>query len=477
MTWSLRWALLGLLACLTACAAFEPRSTDGRKSPEPLPDYDSFLTIGYGGTEAEARAEALQKALRLAAGPWSSPKFGIDRSEAVEAGLQDGGAGFVRGVDVRLRGASGPSSFVLAEIEVDRPQLFAALDRVVTGPMIEPAQEIPEPVSWWQSVLAAAKSLFRLSTYTRLLTPAGADEDPEVDQAPDFVPVAAADPRSGAGAFGKGLSHYYVDPFSRPRDYLMADVVEVGMVPGAMDSGLNALGVTVSLTPDPEVINALNGVLRAHGSDLGSVEDPACLAVTPDSSGKKRTYVHRSCRVFTSSYPESVSMLALNFVGDSGVVATLMLADDPFRVGFGERYLEKFETLYVRHSDTEYAAWAWRPDVRRVRGRDSDFHVMPYAILECGEDKIGTCTDWSKRYRVFLGVHGGTEQQIRFVLGNMPTDVLSKTKFVLAEVIEVRKGEIISDMLPPGVRLTPERPPPALSHPLDKGRYSVGRSY
>lgn len=474
---SSRCGLVCLLVLLTACAPFQERSPGPVEPVDPPAEPASFLTMGYGATEIDARAEALKKALWLAAGPWLSPEFGADRADAIETALQDGGAQFIRQVELRLRGQSGPSSFVLAEILVDQESLYQALDLAVTGPVIEPPQPETEPVSWWQSVMAKAKSLFRFSTYTGLSGSGESDEVSEENLAPDFVPVAAADPRSGTGAFGKGLSHYYVDPFSRPRDYLIANVLEAGMVPGALDSGLNALSVTVSLAPHPQVIDALNGVLEAHGLERDRVEDPACLVLVPDSKGEERAHIHRTCRVFTSSYPESISMLALNFVGESGVVATLMLADDPFRFGFGERYLEKFETLYVRHSDVEYAAWAWRPDVRRVRDRDSDYHVMPYATLECGEDKIGICTDWSKRYRIHLGVHGGTEQKIRFVLGNMPTDVLSKTKVVLAEVIEVRKGEIISDMLPPGVRLTPENPPPPLSHPLDKGVYSVGRSY
>lgn len=463
-----------LLVLLAACTSFERRASD---QTDPVPaanETGSFLTIGYGATEAEARAEALGKALYLAAGSWSSPEFGADRGEATHEVLGSGGAKFVRKVAVRLRGVSGPSRFVLAEVGVDQSGLNRALDIAVTGPpKPDPTPEI-EPQSWWQPVVEFARSMFRLSTYTSLFS---SRSDKQAVEAPDFAPIAAADPAGGNAAFAMGLSHYFQDPFSRPRDYLAAEVTQVGMAAGALDSGVNALGISVSLAPHANLIKNLDGFLASHALDPDENQDPRCLVYAPDFRGKKDAHFYPSCRPFTTSYPASVALLGLHFVGNSGVIGTLVLADEPFRVGFGERYLQKFETLYVRHSDAEYAAWAWRPDVRRVRGRDGAVHVMPYATLECGEDKIGTCTDWSKRYKLFLGVHGGKAQQIRFVLDKMPTDVLAKTKMVLAEILEVRDGKVISDMLPPGVRLTPEDPPPPLSHPLDEGIFAVGRSY
>lgn len=467
--------LVSIFLMITGCASLGEPGLRHSENIEPLVETNSFLTIGYGGTEAEARVDALQKALRLSTGPWISPKFGTERTQVINTVLQSGGSEFIRKVDLRLQGVSGPSRFVLAETSLDQESLFKALDRAVTGPESEPAPAEPEPVSWWEGMVGKLKSLFGWSDGKKQAQPAKLSMELENEVAAAFVPVADTDPASGAGAFGRGLLHYYVEPFSRPRDYLMADVIDVGLADGALKSEINALSVEVRLTPHKRVIDGLNGFLQSHAS--GRVDHRRCLAFAPNSDGQQQFYVYRSCRTFTAAYPESTSMLALHFVGASGVIGTMMLADDPFRIGFGERYLQKHETLYVRHSDAEYAAWAWRPDVSRMRGRDSDFHVMPYATLECGEDRIGVCTDWSKRYRLLLGVHGGNEQRIRLTLGDMPTAVMRKTRMVLAEVVEVREGEVISDMLPPGVRLTPEDPPPPLSHPLDEGVFAVGRSY
>lgn len=387
--------------------------------------------------------------------------------------LYEGGAKFVRGVDVRISGVSGPSRFVLAEIEVDQESLFDAMDRVVLGPEEAPVQVEPEPEAWWEPVAAWWKSLLGLvSDLNPLNRGEGSGTESAQDLPPAFTPIAGTEPEGGSGAYRKGLSHYYAGPFSQPRDFLATGVTSVQIVPGSLEDAANALRVNVWVRPHAGVIEQLHHFLRMHDVK-GDAGEANCLISAHDVEGEAKAYAHVSCRDFTAEYPTGNVMLALNFIGESGVIASLMLSDQPYRVGFGERYLEKFETLYVRHSDAEYAAWAWRPNVIRVRGRDSDYHVMPYSTLECGEDKIGACTDWSRRYRVFLGVHGGTEQQMSFVLENLPTDVLSKTKVIVSEVIEVRKGEVVSGMLPPGVVLIPEDPLPPLSHPLDRGVFRV----
>lgn len=471
-----RAAVVCLLLFVSACA---PVTITNQVPIEPVQarlSAESYLTIGYGNSDAEARFDALQKALRKAAGSWVSPRYGTNRAATIARVLESRGGEFIRRVVVRSRGQSGPSSFVLAEVEIEPEAVIRALNLEVTGPEVFESIGEPSPADWWKALAAPFKSIFGPRIQEKRYVPELENPvGPNVALAREFMPDRMSSSDGDHDALSRTLTHYYVEPFSRPRDYLLANVEDVRMAPGVLESRLHALDIAVSLQPDPERIEVLNNILRLHGEERS--EGARCLVFAPDSQGQRQFYTHRSCRIFTAFYPQSTAMLAINFVGDSGVIASLMVADDPFRVAFGERHLDKLETLYVRHSDQEYAAWAWQPDVRRVRERDHEYHVMPFSILECGEDKVGVCNDWSQRYRVTLGLHGGAEQRVRFIVGNMPTEVLSKTTMILAEVVEVRDGEIISDMLPPGVRLIPDDPPPPLSHPLDEGVFAVGRSY